>query len=400
MGNLKKIELKVPNLGEAEETQIIEISAKKGDSILINDPIIVLESEKAAMEVPSDYSGTLVEFKVKEGDSVSEGMVFAIMEVEDQSDQDVTNEKSTADIPIKQPLSNIQPQPTKIDFSGINAGPAVRKIARELEIELKQIKGTGKNGMIKKEDLKQFIHSMKVANTHTYASLDDLKDFGEYRIEKQSKIRAIGAQNLANSWRTIPHVTHFEEVDITLIESQRKEFNQKNNSKLTPLAYICLSVTKALKEFPIFNSSLIGEGEIMLKAYYNLGLAVDTEDGLLVPVIKNSDQHNIDSMASEIKELATKAKEKKLLQKDLSGATFSISSLGQMGGTGFTPIINPPEVGILSVSRAKNELCLIDGNIFEKKMLPIALSYDHRVINGGDAGKFLSFLKDDIEKGI
>jgi len=397
---MKEIELKVPNLGEAEDTEIIEISVKKGDMLNKNDPIIVLESEKAAMEVPSDYDGIIKEIMVKEGDSVKEGVVFAVIEIEEAEETIPAEEKSAPISSDSGIAENVQPvEVASIDFSGINAGPAVRKIARELEIDLKKINGSGKNAMITKEDLKNYIHS-STNNIPSYANLDYLKDFGEFEVEQQSKIRKLGAKNLTESWTSIPHVTHFEEIDISLIEMQRAELNRTSEIKLTPLSYLVMKVLNALQEFPQFNSALVGEGEIMLRKYFNIGIAVDTKDGLLVPVIKDADKLNITEVANEIIMLAEKAKNKKLLEKNLSGGTFSISSLGPMGGVGFTPIINPPEVAILGVSRAKKVPVLEEDKLVEKTILPVALSYDHRVINGADAGKFMNFLKSEIEKGI
>ena len=398
---MKEIELKVPNLGEAEDTEIIEISVSKGDKLNKNDPIIVLESEKAAMEVPSDFDGVVKDILVKEGDSVKEGAVFAVIEVEESNESEPEVEK--VETTSQEYVTAKDPTPatnmTSIDFSGINAGPAVRKIARELEIDLKKINGSGKNAMITKEDLKNYIHSSTIG-TSSYASLDSLESFGEFEIEQQSKIRKLGAKNLSQSWTSIPHVTHFEEIDISLIENQRAELNKTSETKLTPLSYLVVKVISALKEFPQFNAALVGEGKIMLRKYFNIGIAVDTKEGLLVPVIKEADSLNIAEVANEIITLAEKAKSKKLLEKNLSGGTFSISSLGPMGGVGFTPIINPPEVAILGVSRAKKIPVLEAGNLVEKTILPVALSYDHRVINGADAGKFMNFLKSEIEKGI
>ena len=234
---MKHIELKVPNLGEAEDTEIIEISVKKGDKLNKNDPIIVLESEKAAMEVPSDYDGIIKEIKVKEGDSVKEGVVFAVMAVEET--EETMPEEDAAISPSKEiaATEDVKQEATEsasIDFSGINAGPAVRKIARELEIDLKKINGSGKNAMITKEDLKNYIHS-STNNTPSYTSLDSLKDYGDFEVEQQSKIRKLGAKNLSQSWTSIPHVTHFEEIDISIIEKQRSELNKTSETKLTPI---------------------------------------------------------------------------------------------------------------------------------------------------------------------
>lgn len=395
MADLKEIELKIPNLGEADDTEIIELAVKPGDIVKTNDPLIVLESEKAAMEVPSDFDGEIVSMSVAEGDSVKEGMVFAIIKVENLESDISPNDKEIIE-PAKVPESLNRPEKV-LNFDGINAGPAVRKIARELEINLQKITGSGKNNLITKEDLKNFVHS-SAPSAENYYPKEKLVEFGEYEITKQTKIRTLGAKNLQQSWQTIPHVSHFEEADLTKIELLRRAMNENSPAKITPLAFIIKSVSEALREFPIFNSSLVGEGEIFIRKYINIGVAVDTDAGLIVPVIKNADKLSIQEIASSIIDLSKKAKSKKLLQKDLSGATFTISSLGPMGGTGFTPIINPPEVGIIGVSRSKEEIYLDEGNVLTKKVVPFTLSYDHRVINGADAGKFMLFLKNHLEQ--
>ncbi len=400
---MKEIELKIPNLGEAEDTEIIEISVKKGDKLNKNDPIIVLESEKAAMEVPSDFDGIVKDIVVKEGDSVSEGTVFAVIEIEESEigevkkpEEDINNApESISEKELTKDNESIQ-----MNFAGINAGPAVRKIARELEINLNKIIGSGKNSMITKDDLKNFIHSGISSQKNEYASLESLKEFGDYIIENQTKIRKAGAKNLTQSWQLIPHVTHFEEADITKIETQRKDLNKVSENKLTPLAYIVKVTALALKEFPIMNSSLIDDGKLMIKKYVNIGVAVNTDQGLVVPVIKDVDNMSIEEIAKNILTISSKAKEKKLMKSDITGSTFTISSLGNIGGTGFSPIINPPEVGILGISRAKNKLSLEGKNIVERNTLPFSLSYDHRVINGVDAGNFMSFIKETLEKGL
>lgn len=400
---MKEIELKIPNLGEAEDTEIIEISVNKGDELKKNDPIIVLESEKAAMEVPSDFDGIVKEIIVKEGDSVREGTVFAILEVnEAQTDELNKQEKGTQDVQATVAETEItkKTESINIDFSGINAGPAVRKIARELEINLKNIIGSGKNKMITKDDLKHYIHSGISIQKEQYADLKSLEEFGDYIIENQTKVRKVGAKNLTQSWQSIPHVTHYEEADITKIETQRKDINKTSQTKLTPLAYILRVTALALKEFPIMNSSLIDDGKLMLKKYINIGVAVNTGQGLVVPVLKNVDVMPIEEIAKNILTISSKAKEKKLMKSDVNGSTFTISSLGNIGGVGFSPIINPPEVGILGISRAKNKLKLDGENIVEKTILPFSLSYDHRVINGVDAGNFMCFIKETLEKGL
>ena len=399
---MKEIELKIPNLGEAEDTEIIEISVKKGDKLSKNDPIIVLESEKAAMEVPSDFDGKIKDIKVKEGDSVREGTVFAVIEVEDNEEPKQEKEEikasSTETSPIEDKSQRIEK--ASIDFSGINAGPAVRKIARELEIDLKKIIGSGKNKMITKDDLKNFIHSNSSIQKIEYADLKSLEVFGDYEIENQSKIRKAGAKNLTQSWQSIPHVSHFEEADITKIEKQRKDLNEISAIKITPLAYIIKATSLALEEFPLMNSSLVDDGKLMIKKYINIGVAVNTDQGLVVPVIKDVNNMKIGKIAEAILEISIKARDKKLMKDDITGSTFTISSLGGIGGTGFSPIINPPEVGIIGVSRSRKIAKIENESLVDTTILPFSLSYDHRVINGVDAGNFMTFIKATIEKGL
>lgn len=393
MANIKTLELKIPNLGDAESTEIIEVNVKVGDKISINDPLIVLESEKAAMEVPSDFAGEISELLVSEGENVSEGQIYAKIIAEENLDhkqnaetEKVTSEK-TESHETEAEISNVA-----YDFSGINAGPAVRKYARELEIDLAKITGSGKNSRITKDDLKNFIHSSKQTDSMSQLPLaSDFEEFGSYEVLKLSKIRALGAKNLASAWTAIPHVTHFEEIDLSKINELR------NVSKLSPLSYLVKCIANNLLEFKEFNASLLQNDEILLKNYINMGIAVDTPNGLVVPVIKNANKLSIEEINSTIKTLAEKAINKKLLSKDLIGATFTVSSLGKIGGVGFTPIINSPEVAIIGISRTKKVLKMQDQKVSEVDILPISLSYDHRVINGADAGRFMDNLKNMIE---
>ena len=402
---MKEIELKIPNLGEAEDTEIIEISVKKGDKLKKNDPIIVLESEKAAMEVPSDFEGIVKDIVVKEGDSVREGTVFAVVEVHEEHEEQKIDEikKEANKLPKStqsQNNANAQTESVLIDLSGISAGPAVRKIARELDIDLKKIIGSGKNNMVTKDDLKRFIHSDNSFQKTEFADIKSLEVFGNYDIDNQSKVRKAGAKNLTQSWQSIPHVSHFEEANITKIEQQRKDLNKISAEKITPLSYIIKATTLALEEFPLMNASLVGDGKIMIKKYINIGIAVNTDQGLVVPVIKDANNLKIGEIAVNITNLSNKARDKKLMKDDISGSTFTISSLGGIGGIGFTPIINPPEVGIIGISRAKTIPIIQNGSLEEQTLLPFSLSYDHRVINGVDAGNFMSFIKNTIEKGL
>ena len=389
---MEKIDLKIPNLGEAESTEIIEVNIEVGKEVSLNEPLIVLESEKAAMEIPSDFQGQIKEVLIKEGDQVREGMVYATIEVaEEEALKPETNEKPKAEQTLK---LNTPTEARSVSYSvkGINAGPAVRKYARELEIDLTKITPSGRNNKITKDDLIKFIHSGKDTQTN-YLSYteEELSKYGDYSIQDQSKIRALGAKNLHQSWVSIPHVTHFEEIDLSQIMLKRKT----NNASV--LSYVIEALCKSLIEFPIFNSSLLAGNKVMHKKYINIGVAVDTDMGLVVPVIKDTDTLNAKEIDSVVADLAEKARAKKLRNSDLEGSTFTVSSLGKLGGLGFTPIINPPEVAILAVSNFQKKLILDDGNVLEKLFLPISLSYDHRVINGGDAGKFMVYLKHILE---
>ncbi len=399
-----KIDLKIPNLGEAEDTEIIEVSISKGEKIKKNDPLIVLESEKAAMEVPADYDGVVLNVLVKEGESVSEGKIFATLEVKDepQISEDEKSEKEETELKVSEEKNEVkqtdeETSEQKFNFDGINSGPAVRKISREFGIDLSKIIGTGKNGFITKDDVKNYIHSLSDKKIQSYAEIAELENFGEYVLENQSKIRKAGAKNLYNSWTSIPHVTHFEQVDVTNLEKHRSNLNEVSKTKISLLAYIVKATSIILLKKPVMNSSLVGDGKLMLKKYANIGIAVNTDQGLVVPVIKNVEELNLGQISGKITEFANKARKKTLLEKDLKGATFTISSLGAIGGTGFTPIINPPEVGILGVSRSNKVIELVNNEIVEKIMVPLALSYDHRVINGVDAGEFMQEVKKLME---
>ena len=385
MEKINIIELKIPNLGEAESTEIIEINVKSGDIVKLNDPLIVLESEKAAMEVPSDYDGKIIEILVKEGDSVNEGMLFAKIEAKAAAKIKKEIEKPKPKELIK---SEESIKKDIVPITGINAGPAVRKYARELEIDLTQIQGSGKNKRITKDDLKNYIHSHKesITNLKTYKE-SDFSEEGNYSLQKMSKIRILGAKNVQAAWNSIPHVTHFDEINMSNINRVRKKINAN------PLTFMVKALSEALKEFPIFNSSLVEDDHLVIKEYINVGIAVDTEDGLVVPVIQNADKLSVEEISLQIKELSEKSRNKKLLNTDLANRTFSVSSLGKLGGLGFTPIINPPDVAIISMSKTFKRLVLAE----ELEIMPIAMSYDHRVINGADAGRFMVFLKEILD---
>ena len=352
MAEIEKIELKIPNLGDAESTEIIEVNIKAGDKVNLNDPLIVLESEKAAMEIPSDYDGEISEVLVTTGDSAKEGMIFAkIISNEKTISKKITSEKIANKV-SQEPIAKDKTEKlyetnksSSTQNDKILAGPAVRKYARELELDLTSINGMGKDGRITKDDLKRFIHQkVTPSKRDVYPSLESLAKLGPYKIENLSGIRKAGLKNLQNSWSLIPHVFHFEEINLTRINDIREKV------KCSPLPVIVKAVSNILKKHPLFNSTLLSDSEVLLKDYINIGLAVNTRDGLVVPVIKEVNKLDIKDIDQAIKKLSMHAREKQLKKTDIEGATFTISSLGKIGGQGFTPIINHPEVAILGIS--------------------------------------------------
>lgn len=398
MEKVNSIDLKIPNLGEAESTEIIEVNINAGDKISANDPLIVLESEKAAMEVPSDFSGEITEVLVKDGDLASEGMVFARIKV-DAEILENTPKKDTkkSEVDDKQsPINKISSQElqqTQTKFAGLNAGPAVRKYIRELAIDIVGLSGTGKGGRITIHNLRDFISNRTSKGIEPqFPSVENISKFGDIKIEPINKVRKSAAKNLHNAWVTIPHVFHFENAEMENIDIVRKKIS------CSPLPIIIKAVSNVLLRHPLFNSSMISTNELVFKNFINIGIAVNTPNGLIVPVIKSANTLSIKDIDIQVKTLSEKARSKKIFNQDLEGATFTISSLGKLGGSRFTPIINPPEVAILGVSNIDQKIVLEDNKVIEKKILPLSLSYDHRVINGVEAGQFMVDLKDELER--
>lgn len=428
--------IKVPDLGGAETVDVIELSLAQGDNIAAEDSLIVLESDKATMDVPSPRAGQLIKYLVAEGDTVKVGDSIAELEIsssespaEVQLEQPVMIEE--VEPKIEAPVSELKSEPapgpvttepvaaiTNVESSGdsgaegeVYAGPSVRLMARELGVTLDSVVGSGPRGRIIKDDIDAYVKgklnsaaSNELAKGSAIPSTPsiDFSQFGPIDTVKLTKIQKLTASNMHRNWLNVPHVTHFDDADITNLESFRKSLKvegEVRGVRITPVAFIIKAIATALGANPVINRSLASDGEHYIqKSYCNIGMAVDTPRGLVVPVIRNANEKGIWEIAADVANFATKARDGKLKPIDMQGGCFSLSSLGTIGGNGFTPIVNAPEVGILGVSKSQMKP-VWNGDAFEPRlMLPLALSYDHRLVNGGDAGRFMTdivkFLSD------
>jgi pyruvate dehydrogenase E2 component (dihydrolipoamide acetyltransferase) len=401
------VDIVIPDLGGASDIDVIEIAVKVGAQVEENEALLTLEGDKASMDIPAPYAGTVVSLTVKVGDKLSTGSVIGTMST--ASTQAATSAKkfNLAKQPGPAEASSVSVDEviTKSELSSGSAvqyaSPAVRRLARELEVDLSAVKGTGDKGRITKADLKQHLQqgrgSSAAGLSLSAAPTIDFSQFGPISTKPLSKIQKLSGANLHRNWVSIPHVTQFEDADVTVMEMFRKEQKSKaaeQGVKLTPIVFIMKAVVAALKQFPNFNASLDPSGEqLILKNYFNVGVAVDTPNGLVVPVIRDVDQKGLFELAKELGEISLKAREKGLSLKEMQGGCFTISSLGGIGGTAFTPIINAPEVAILGVSRLqKKPVYNSDGELEPRLMLPLSLSYDHRVIDGADGARFVVYL--------
>ena len=402
--------LNIPDLGEAEDVEVIEICVKPGDIVSEEDPIIVLESDKAAMEIPTSLGGKVLAIKVSIGDQVSAGSPF--LEIEgNEDDQSIDTQKlaidptiapevvetsSKREETIEQPVLAVLSQDIS-NSDSIYAGPAVRKLAREFGIQLSLVAPSGPKSRIQKEDLHAFVKARlsgasNSVFTFTQPNIDYSK-WGPVQEKPLSKFQKSSLTNLHTSWINIPHVTQHDECDLSELLDLRSKLNLKYELKISPLAFIAKVTAEVLKEFPMLNSSLDQDLEtIVIKNYVNMGIAVDTPEGLIVPNIKNVQEKSIINVAEEIAMLASAAKTRKLKLTDLKGSSFTISSLGAIGGKFFTPIINPPEVGILGLSKTFPSVVANNEGFESREFLPLSLSYDHRVINGVYAAQFITQL--------
>lgn len=395
MKTLRKVIL--PDLGEGiESATISEVSVSKGQTINKDNIILVLESDKASMEIPSEVSGTIKSIDIKKGQEVKTGDLLITIETADTTNE-ASKEKQPPEAkpeakPAVQSPQNTPQEQQERSGDGVYASPGVRRLARELNINLSTLSGSGSKGRITKNDLHAYIkaqmYSKNLPNIYSQQETD-FSQWGDINVKKLTKIKTITGKRLSSAWQTIPHVTQFVEADVTELESVRKKQKDKHikdGIKITMMPYLMKAAVNVLKTHPVFNSSIQNDGlNIVFKKYYNIGVAVDTKDGLVVPVIKDVDKKDIVQLSKELMDISERARNKQLLIDELKGGTFTISNLGGIGGSFFTPIINPPEVAILGVSRTK-----IENN--GKLTLPLSLSYDHRVIDGAAGAAFVVLL--------
>jgi len=415
------VDVKVPNIGDFENVPIIEIQVKAGDEINADDPLITLESDKASMDVPSPAKGKVAEILVSIGDKVSEGSAILRLDTSESGKTEAApNGKGRAapEAPAKsskaaekssiseQPEESALPAPP--DFDSVFASPSVRRIARELDVDLTKVKGTGDKGRITKDDVKAFIaRSGSAAGAVVGTTMgipeippQDFVKYGPVETKPMSRLKRLTGPNLHRAWLNVPHVTNSDDADITDLEQYRKELDataKEKGYRVTLVAFLLKASVSALKEYPDVNSSLApGKDALILKRYYNIGVAVDTPDGLVVPVIKDVDRKGILELSQELTAVSARMRDGKIAPTDIQGATFSISSLGGIGGTNFTPIVNAPEVAILGAVRAQTKP-VWDGFSFQPRlMLPLCLSYDHRVVDGALAARFLRKICDAL----
>lgn len=409
----QRVEVSIPDIGGAVDVDVIDLLVQVGEEIEKDQALVTLEGDKATMDIPSPYTGLVKEINIKIGDKVSQGSPLLVMEAkisESSSEQIVTSSQEQTqpiDVPAAKPAQVIVAAPIADPPSSgtFFAGPAVRRMARELGVNLALVKGSGRKSRINKEDVQAYVKSrLSEPSSGGFglpaAPVIDFTKFGEIESKPLNKIKKLTGVNVHRAWVTIPHVTQFDEADITDLEHFRKAETAhatEHGYKLTILAFVCSVVSKALHEYPQFNTSLDASGEqLIYKKYCNIGIAVETPNGLVVPVIKNVDKLTVAEIAVEMARLSAKARDKGLTPADMSGGCFTISSLGGIGGTAFTPIVNSPEVAILGLSRSAIKP-VFDGSEFKPRlMLPLSLSYDHRVIDGAEAARFTRFISDSL----
>ena len=415
------IEVRVPDIGDYKDVEVIEVAVQAGDTVAADATLITLETEKATMDVPSTAAGVVRELKVGRGSRVSQGDVIALVEGVAQAQPSPQPSSQPAPQPSAQPAPAKaaeaarpapQPPPAKAaegvkvfdspGFSTAHASPSIRRFARELGVDLAQVRGTGTKGRITEQDVKTHVKRLLTQGTAPAGAglprvpTVDFAAFGPVERQPLSRIQKISGPRLHASWVNLPHVTQFDEADITEMEATRAKLKDEATArgiKLTPLAFVMRACVQALQAFPHFGASLDADaGELVMKKYVHVGFAADTPNGLVVPVVRDADRKDVFELARELAALSEKARAGKLAAAEMQGGVFTVSSLGGIGGTAFTPIINAPEVAILGVSRASHRPVYGNGAFVPRLMLPLSLSYDHRVIDGADAVRFTTFL--------
>jgi pyruvate dehydrogenase E2 component (dihydrolipoamide acetyltransferase) len=415
---MSETEIKVPNIGDFKDVEVIEVLVSEGQTLQKNDPIITIESDKSSVEIPSNFEGEIKSLKTKVGDKVSEGDLILILE-----ERSLTNENAEVKSNIEKEFKKIKVIKPETEQTTINqvknlskeissASPKARKFARELGVDITQVEGSEKDGRVIEEDIKRFVSSTtKNINEIKEDKINKIKnefehsDFGEIEIKDIPRVKKLSSAYLTNSWTTIPHVTNHDEADITEMENFRSSLTDiytGEKIKITPLAFIIKALVASLKKFPSFNSSIdkIETGKMTLKKYFHIGIAVDTPNGLMVPKIRNADNKKISLLSKELKEVSELCRNLKIDKKELFGGSMTITSLGGIGGSFFTPIINFPEVAILGVGKSQKKQIFINGKFQARTMLPISLSYDHRIIDGAEAARFNNDLKENLGKNF
>ena len=413
-------EIKVPNIGEFKNVEVIEVLVSNGQSVSKNDPLITIESDKSSVEIPSSFEGKIKSVNVKVGDKISEGDTILILENSEiikediQEQPKVENEEVKSQTKKEKKIIDVPKQDfVEKNISGVSAAsPKVRKFARELGVDINQINGSKRLGRVVESDVKSFISSkinkpleVKEDQPKKIKSEFSHSDFGEVEVKDMPRVKKLASTYLVNSWTTIPHVTNHDELDITEMDEFRRSLTDiytGEKKKLTPLAFIVKALVSSLKKFPSFNSSIddIENGKITMKNYFHIGIAVDTPHGLMVPKIRNANNKNISYISSELKTVSEQCRNLKIDKKEFFGGSMTITSLGGIGGSFFTPIINFPEVAILGVGKSQKKQIFINGKFQTRTMLPISLSYDHRIIDGAEAARFNNDLKENLGKNF
>ena len=415
---MSETEIKVPNIGDFKDVEVIEVLVSEGQILQKNDPIITIESDKSSVEIPSNFEGKIKSLKIKVGDKISEGDLILILE-ETSTTKENTEEKPNIEKEFKK-IKVIKPETEQASINQVknlsneisSASPKARKFARELGVDITQVVGSEKDGRVVEEDIKKFVSS--TTKNITEIKEDKIKkiknefehfDFGEIEIKDIPRVKKLSSVYLTNSWTTIPHVTNHDEADITEMENFRSSLTDMYTGekiKITPLAFIIKALVASLKKVPSFNSSIdeIETGKMTFKKYFHIGIAVDTPNGLMVPKIRNADNKKISLLSKELKEVSELCRNLKIDKKELFGGSMTITSLGGIGGSFFTPIINFPEVAILGVGKSQKKQIFINGKFQIRTMLPISLSYDHRIIDGAEAARFNNDLKENLGKNF